>query len=276
MPNCTKRSKLCENDECQLCFEKSFASHTNAKFWSDKNILQPRQVFKSTHIKYWFKCCHEFDAPLNHVNKNRWCPYCSNKKLCNENCQKCFNKSFASHEKAQFWSNINELTARQVFKNSNKLYLFNCVCMHEFEITCNTISSIGVWCAYCANKKLCDDQNCQQCWRKSFANHEKAKYWSNKNLFTPRQLFKSSGKKILFNCCHEFQSTLHSINKGTWCPYCCNPPQKLCDNENCQQCFINSFASNIKVKYWASNISPRQVFNGSETKYLFICEIWWL
>ncbi len=41
--------RLCTNEECQTCFENSFASHEKSKYWSEKN---PRQVFKSSGNKY--------------------------------------------------------------------------------------------------------------------------------------------------------------------------------------------------------------------------------
>ena len=35
---------------------------------------------------------------------------------------------------------------------------------------------------------------------KSFASHEKSKYWSDKNELKPYQVSKNSHKKYLFNC----------------------------------------------------------------------------
>lgn len=46
---CSKHpKKLCENKDCKACFEKSFASVDKSKFWSVKNKLNPRQVFKNS------------------------------------------------------------------------------------------------------------------------------------------------------------------------------------------------------------------------------------
>ena len=102
-------------------FEKSFASHEKAKFWSNKNELKPEQVYKVTAKKYYFdcdKCGHDFYMSLSHISgRNSWCPYCSNKKLCgNKDCKDCFEKSFASHEKSVFWSNKNEEKPEFVLK----------------------------------------------------------------------------------------------------------------------------------------------------------------
>ena len=113
-------------------YEKSFAFHEKAQYWSDKNELKPNEISKWNKQKFWFNCntCnHSFESNIsNIVNKNVWCSYCANKKLCdNNNCMDCFNKSFASHEKAQYWSNKNELKPRQIFKNSNNNYALKLV-----------------------------------------------------------------------------------------------------------------------------------------------------
>ena len=279
-------------------FERSFAAHEKSQFWSSKNgDKNPRQVFMSSHTKFWFdckECKHEFEITLNSVtNKTspQWCPYCAvpSKKMCdNKSCNFCLAKSFAMHPKSQFWSSKNgKLTPSQVFISSNKKYWFDCdKCGHEFESSLSNITNKTdpSWCPFCsiAPKQLCNNENCQPCFERSFASHEKSKYWSSKNGdITPRNVSKHTNKKYWFDCdkCgHDFESSLNCIahkNFPKWCPFCSNPPQKLCNNENCQQCFEKSFASHEKSKYWSSkngDITPRQVFRGSENKYWFNCE----
>ena len=104
-------------------FENSFASNPKSKYWSNKNLKQPREVYKSTHSKYLFDCevCgHEFEIILNSITcMNQWCGFCANKKLCNnEKCKMCLNKSFASHPRAKFWSSKNKISPREVFKST--------------------------------------------------------------------------------------------------------------------------------------------------------------
>ena len=276
---CSSR-KLCDKEDCQICFEKSFASHEKSKYWSDKNELTPRQVSKGSCKKAWFNCIcgHEFESSLNGIsgNINAWCVFCANLKLCDNNdCQQCFEKSFASHEKSKYWSGKNELIPRQVFKRSGRKYWFDCECGHEFESSLNGISgNNNVWCAFCANKNLCGNHDCQSCFGKSFASHIKSKYWSDKNELTPRQAIKGSQNKYWFDCeCgHTFNSALNDITQNKWCPYCSN--QKLCENQDCQQCFEKSFALHDKSKYWSdeNELTPRQVIKGSHKKYWFNCE----
>jgi very-short-patch-repair endonuclease len=265
----------------EIPFEKSFASHEKAKYWSNKNNLKPNEISKGSDKKIYFncdKCNHEFLIQLNIVSRGGWCNYCSNTKLCqNNDCELCFNKSFASNEKSKYWSNKNEVTPRQIFKSTAKKYLFNCdKCKHEFTNDPAHIS-IGRWCPYCCipQKQLCGNINCKDCFDKSFASHEKSKYWSNKNELKPEFVLKMGDKKIWFNCnvCnHEFQSQIKGITKGNWCPYCSN--HQLCGVENCIGCFDKSFASHDKSKYWSNKneLKPRQIFSGSGNKFLFNCD----
>ena len=77
--------RLCDDEKCQTCFEKSFASNEKSKYWSAKNgDVKPRQVFKHSGNKYWFDCntcCHQFQSALFSISgKNKsWCPVCVNK-----------------------------------------------------------------------------------------------------------------------------------------------------------------------------------------------------
>ena len=89
------------------------------------------------------------------------------------------------------------------------------------------ISTGKSWCPYCSRKKLCEQEDCNFCYQKSFASHEKAKFWNEtKNGgIKPREVFKGSNKKYWFTCdeCkHDFLAPPEAISrlKGTWCPTC--------------------------------------------------------
>lgn len=75
---------MCYSNKCDFCFKKSFATQLEkAKYWSDKNEVKPREVFKCTGSKYLFncdRCKNEFYAPLCEVTqRNQWCNICVNK-----------------------------------------------------------------------------------------------------------------------------------------------------------------------------------------------------
>jgi very-short-patch-repair endonuclease len=156
-PYCSNPPKnLCNNENCKMCFENSFASHEKSKYWSDDNVLTSRQVFKCADRKtYKFNCeCgHKIDMNLKGISsKGHWCSYCAHQKLCeNNDCFMCFKNSFKSVEKSIYLQD-KTIDPRTLFKRTNKKFKFNCnECCAEFETPLSDITN-GVWCPYCLNK----------------------------------------------------------------------------------------------------------------------------
>lgn len=295
MCNSTQK-KLCSDEECDICLNRSFATSNRAQYWSIElnNGIKPRDVFRATSKKFWFNCGnHVFQSDPNHItSSNRWCPYpcCSinSDKLCTlADCNVCYNASFASSDKAQFWHqelNLNEnnelIKPRDVFLSSNNKYWFNCG-SHIFESALNNVTA-GYWCPFaCCCKittKLCDDNYCDVCYDASFASEDKADFWSDKNKINPRDVPKSTDKKFWFDCgSHEFESSLSHITIGSWCPYpCCSQGfKKLCNEEHCKICYNASFASSDKAQYWSyelnNGVKPRDITKSVGDKYWFKC-----
>lgn len=225
------RQYMCMNKECQVCFNNSFALHPRAKFWNEKNILQPWQVFPSTPNKYWFKCdkCpHSFQSKIAGVVRGKWCGYCSSppKMLCDDpNCDHCFKMSV---ERSTFWHKDNKLSPRQIFKRAKDKYYFWCICGHTIIMMLSSITN-GSWCKYRARMELCDNDQCEFCRKNSFQDSPFVGLWDyNKNDLSPRQVMKTSSKLFSFICenGHFFISKPRCI--------CCNKcnkttEQKVCD-----------------------------------------------
>ena len=182
-PHCGDK-KLCENKDCSYCRNKSFASYeevvpgTEIKkvdCWdTERNIIFPRDVFKSANKKYWFKCSiceHSFESTLSHITNSKnptWCPYCCfGQKICEDkDCSHCYNNSFASYDglvpgteikKVDCWDikKNNGITPRYVTKSSGKKYWFNChTCELSFESSLGHITSKTEprWCPHCRRK----------------------------------------------------------------------------------------------------------------------------
>lgn len=183
--------------------------------------------------------------------------------------------TFDSHLKSKFWSSKNNLKPNEVALNSHKKFWFDCHCGHQFESSLLNINQANNWCPYCCNppKKLCD---CSICFNKSFASHPKSICWLDENEINPSKVFRCADRrKFKFKCdkCeHIFVMNLKDIViKGHWCSYCSH--QKLCDNENCDMCFNNSFASVERSKYLNDNINPRTLFKRTNKKYKFNCDV---
>ncbi len=217
----------------EIPFDRSFASHPKAQCWSPKNEVGPEEIYKGSTKKFWFicnECHHEFETFLSSMVRGRnGCAYCCSKKLCSDDgCDKCFNTSFASHEKSLFLSPKNEISSRKMFKNSNIKRLFICnVCDHEFSMALYSITYGNSWCPFCANSKMCDDEKCNFCFDKSFQSHAKSSLWSPNNEISPRKVSKHNGRKFLFicdKCNNEFSAVVSSMPDSSlqYCPYCIN------------------------------------------------------
>jgi very-short-patch-repair endonuclease len=282
---CRVRGKLiCNNIKCARCFGKSFASNERAKFWHPNNNITPRNIMSGSQRKFWFicgECRHEFDTNIYSVTSGGyWCRFCAGLSRCqNQECKPCFERSFASNKKALDWhSTKNENnTPRTVSLNDHQKYWFNCgKCKHDFDISLNKVNS-GRWCRYCANQARCDDEKCQFCFKHSFASHKKAQFWHpTKNKISPRSVALKDDKKYWFicqKCEHDFDISPSSIDRNNWCSFCSN--KRRCNNQNCQFCFDNSFASSEKAQFWhptKNENSPRDVALCDNDKYWFICE----
>lgn len=182
-----RNRELCDNDECMLCFNRSFASFKGLTILNKNKIdclvedINPRQIPISSQEKYNFNCdnCpHIFESKLGNITSlNRWCPYCciNNSKLCNDlECQYCLNKSFASFtgltisntKILDLWSSKNKIKPRDILKTSNKMCMFNCdKCGITFKSKLTYIANNGAWCS----NKICKNERIHNTKLKNFA-----------------------------------------------------------------------------------------------------------
>ena len=241
-----------------------FSEHPKSKFWSNKNEKKPNEVALNSHQKFWFdcECGHEFESSLLNINQgNNWCGYCCvpSQKLCNQDCISCYNKSFASHPKSQYWSNNNELTPRQVFKGTDrKKFKFICnKCSHKLSMNLKDITSKGHWCSYCSHQKLCENNECDMCFNNSFASIERSIFLNDKSV-NPRMLFKSTNKKYKFDCdlCNKtFSCQLSDITNGVWCSFCVNKTEKILFDKLIEH--YSSLKRQFKID-WCKNITTNR------------------
>jgi very-short-patch-repair endonuclease len=160
-------SSRCNGVECPFCCkpQKQNCIHDSiiythpdiANQWHPvKNIkYKIENITSGVGKKVWWKCnkenCHEWECIIQNRTKGNGCPFCACQKICKkEDCISCKNKSFASSEKAQYWSHKNLVQPYEVFISSKEKYWFNCD-NHEFSASLNNIST-GYWCPYCINK----------------------------------------------------------------------------------------------------------------------------
>ena len=171
--SCQGKRKLCSNQNCDICFKKSFASFEGktedgtlkASLWSSDNSLNARQVPMKTSKKYSFdcQCGHTFESRPDRVCEGSWCPYCKNQKLCgNQDCESCLSKSYASFEgktkqgnlKKDCWDESNLLSPLECFRGTRKKYKHKCDNENCKNVFTKSLSDITrqtrfQWCPKC-------------------------------------------------------------------------------------------------------------------------------
>jgi very-short-patch-repair endonuclease len=172
-PYCANQ-KLCEDTlSCQSCLAKTFFSFDGkassgklkVECWSKTNKQQPHEVALNCHDEFEFTCdeCHHpFKSGLHNIVKGQWCPYCANRKLCEDtlSCEICLNKTFHSFDgktssgklKVECWSPANKKQPHEVFMFTHEQFEFICdECHHPFKSALHNIVK-GNWCPTCKNK----------------------------------------------------------------------------------------------------------------------------
>ncbi len=265
-PDCNKEwtKKICIIS--QLDEKSTFCDDCNKKKLLERNKLKKEnKVIDKSTSKYG---CKSSDIKL--------CVY--------KDCNKCNVKRLSNHVLSRFYNK--ELNKEDIFmisiNSTKKIYLYCDICKHNTLKSLNEIlrNKDMKFCRYCTNELLCGDKDCLHCWNRSFASHEKSKYWSEKNEKNPWDVHKGVSRiKYLLKCdkcTHEYWARLSHItnpNEESGCPYC--HTESLCKNIECQICFKLSFASCEKSKYWSlkNKDKPHEVRLGSNLFYLFDCDI---
>lgn len=114
--------------------------------------LTPLMVSTGTKLKVWWICPkgHEWQASVGDRVRGHNCPYCSNKKVCEENCLAFVNPILA----AEWHSSKNEnLTPNDVVPGSHKKVWWCCIKGHEWIASIYKRSN-GTGCPSCRRQKL--------------------------------------------------------------------------------------------------------------------------
>ena len=231
---------------------------------SKNGNLSPNDVTPNSHKKVWWLCKegHEWEAKVLNRNNGNNCPYCSNKKVNDDNCLQSLNPSLAKE-----WhpTKNNSLSPKDVTPNSHKLVWWLCNKNHEWKAIVKSRNR-GNKCPYCSGLYV-SKENCLQT-----LNPKLAKEWhptKNGNL-TPTDVTPNSHKKVWWLCKkdHEWIVDVASRNAGNKCPYCSN--KKVC-KDNCLQTTNPQL-----VKEWHPTkngiLTQKDVTAGSGKKVWWICK----
>lgn len=226
----------------------------------DKNVgIDFENLTEGSGKKVWWICSkgHEWKANIYYRAKGIGCPYCSNKKVCKDNCL-----ATTHPELSKEWSINNKISPTEVTYGSKKKVWWKCQKGHEWE-SCIFNRSKGIGCPYCSNFKACLD-NC------FFITHPNLlKLWNySKNKISPTEITKGSDKKAWWKCSkgHEWKVSVKHISNGHKCPFCSG-------NKTCKDNCIDVLAPNLVADF--SNKNKKKSFNinaYSNKKVLWKCK----
>ena len=189
-----------------------------AKEWDyEKNIpLTPSDVTIGSSKKVWWRCekGHNWQSVI--ANRVRWsgCPFCSGRKVCQDNCLKTKYPSLV--EEWDYEKNM-PLTPNDVMPGSSKKAWWRCKKGHSWE---SSIASRvkGSGCPICLNRQCLPGDNDLETIFPDIA-----KEWDNeKNSLAPNCVTPGSSKKVWWRCekGHSWQAPVNARTKGSGCPYC--------------------------------------------------------
>jgi len=210
-PYCNGKKVLKENS--------LLITHPNIiKEWDfNKNCSKPDEISYGSSKKIWWICDkkHSWKAVINNrVLGNSKCPYCSNKKVYDDN-----NLSSLYPEIAREWDYIkNIISPKEVLSGTGKMFWWVCDNKHSWKASVKDRVK-GRGCPYCSNKKVCKDN----CLKNVYP--EIAKEWHptrNKTL-TPEDVVFGSHKKVWWKCSNKNHKSWKARvvdRKRFHCPSC--------------------------------------------------------
>ena len=270
--------RLCDDNECNFCFERSYASAPEESLVLCDNRITARNLNKRASSIYLFKCkkcSHIFEQRTDRALKGA-CSYCSSGNLCDDtNCDFCFKKSFASFDESKLEQWVDSREPRSVSRGVGGYIKFKCKkCNSPFKVKAFFLLS-GRWCKYCcAGSGFCQE-NCSECRKKSMADESVLVWNEKKNGCKASSVKKYISSKWHFTCSkcnHEVFTKMQSDLKG--CVYCTKG--KLCESLDCKFCHDRSLASfdPIRMKFWSKlngESKPRDYSRGSTERVYFDC-----
>ncbi|WP_131777215.1 zinc-ribbon domain-containing protein [Legionella impletisoli] len=210
-PYCAGR-KVCHDNCLATLYPKI------AKEWDqEKNgSLTPNDVTKSSFKRIWWCCSkkHSFQSTVAQRTQGRGCPYCSGRKLCQDNCLQQVYPDIARE-----WhpSKNGKLTPNDVTKASGKEVWWRCPDGHSYFCGVNQRAK-GNGCPYCSGHKTCKDNSL------ALLLPDIAKEWHPKNNqpLTPDNVTKKSSLIVWWKCPnnHDYEARVYSRAIGRGCPYC--------------------------------------------------------
>ncbi|MCK4642467.1 zinc-ribbon domain-containing protein [bacterium] len=200
-----------------------------AKGWhpTKNGDLTPNYVTPGSEKKVWWICKegHEWEARINSRVAGNNCPYCSNRKVNEENCLK---SHYPKLSKEWHPTKNGDLTPNDITPGSHKKVWWVCERGHEWQAEVKTRSS-GHGCPYCSGHKVMPEDSL------GALNPLLSKEWhpTKNGDLTPYAFSLNSNKKVWWICKkgHEWSAAVSVRNMGRGCPICYRENRKAKKNK---------------------------------------------
>jgi very-short-patch-repair endonuclease len=193
-----------------------------------KNILDISKLKCKSNKKLWWLCSkgHEWEAIIANRNKGNGCPFCSNCKVCSDNCMAKYFPEIAK----EWHPDKNILKASDVLPGNNKKFWWKCSINpgHEWETSPNVRCIKGCGCPHCRGNTTFGGNTIADKYPQI------AKEWhpTKNGELKPSDVCPSAMTKIWWICPkkHEYQAIPGNRTvSNTGCPYCTG---KLVNSDN--------------------------------------------
>jgi len=189
-----------------------------SKEWNYKKNtpLRPENFPSGSNQKVWWKCTkgHEWDAGINDRTHGSGCPYCSGRRVGEDNNLKVKYPEVAK----EFHPTKNgDLKPEDFTYGSKKKVWWICSKGHEWDAKIlNRIYGQG--CPYCSGNRVSEDNNLKV----KFPEVAKEFHPTKNGDLKPENFTYGSNKKIWWICSkgHEWDVVISERTRGRGCPYC--------------------------------------------------------
>ena len=277
---------------CVFCSKQKVCIHNSVSTTHPEHakfLMDEKNELKSTAISYgstrllWFKCkqskcgCpHVWQSKMSTViQTKRCCPYCSNRLVCKHTSL----GALFPHLVDQWHPNniddpfkVNPSSQKKV-KWICKQYNCPFLCAHEWESTIQSRTKIdSAGCPYCSKpaKQVCKHNSVGYLFpdvAKTYHEDNECSIWEVHPGSVKMRKWKCENVTCPKKCEHVFQTTVQSRLRAKNCPFCSNPPKRVCP--------CNSLAGkfpNLMLEWSQQNsVSPLELAPGSNKPVKWYC-----
>lgn len=180
-----------------------------------RNTIHPDNVTRGSGLVVWWNCKkgHEWQAKVYSRSHGRNCPYCSGRKVNEQNCLTTVSPEIAKewHYEKNFPLRPEEVTSgskKKIWWECKKGHLWRCVVYDRKKGNC----------PFCSGKRASKDRNFEKSFPALVKEWDKKKNGSNH----PSKYSPYSNKKVWWKCKknHVWEAAISDRSRGRGCPRC--------------------------------------------------------